>query len=60
MGKMRQGWMACVADEGDGAVDSCRERSVDAEFPLAHILVWDEVQQSHDFGTEVCINGKYG
>ena len=30
--KMRQGWMACVADEGDGAVDPCRQRSVDAEF----------------------------
>jgi len=52
--------MACVADEGKGAVDPCRRRSVDAEFPLAHILVWDEVQQALDFGIEVCINGKHG
>jgi hypothetical protein len=60
LGGMRQGWMTCVADEGDGAVDPCRQRSVDAEFPLAHIFVWDEVQQVLDFGTEVCINGKHG
>jgi hypothetical protein len=38
LGKMKQGWMTCVADEGDGAVDPCRQRSADAEFPLAHFL----------------------
>jgi len=60
LGKMRQGCVACVVDEGDGSVDPCRQRSVDAEFLLAHILVWDEVQQAFDLETGVCINGKHG